>query len=249
VTEIIPAILPKSYAELQDKLDIVAGHTPVVQIDICDGMYVSNRTWPYLKGTDADGRAADQIFEEITSQEKALPHWDEIDFEFDLMVRGAFEKIPDFISAGASRIVVHRASVDDAELASIIRDFGKHSEELGPFDVELGLALMPGGASGADSPEDIARTIAIVAPNIHFIQVMGIAKIGYQGQLHDPRSIELVKALKTLYPALPVAVDGAVDIDTARAFIDAGADRLVVGSALFGTDDFLGTLERFQALS
>jgi len=35
MAEITPAILPKTYAELEEKLDIVAGHVPFVQIDIC----------------------------------------------------------------------------------------------------------------------------------------------------------------------------------------------------------------------
>ncbi|HEU5114742.1 MAG TPA: hypothetical protein VFT82_03175 [Candidatus Paceibacterota bacterium] len=236
MAEIIPAILPKSYEELADKLDIVAGHTPIVQIDICDGAYVPSRTWPYLKGHD-------DIFENIISQESALPHWDEIDFEFDLMVKGAYEKIPDFVSAGATRVVVHKASMNDDELESVIRDFGKHSEELGPFDVELGIALMP-----SDDPLAMARSIADIADKIHFVQVMGIDKVGYQGQSHDPRAIGLVKALKTLYTGLPVSVDGAVSMDTAPLFIEAGADRLVVGSALFESPDFLGTIEAFKAL-
>ncbi|MBX4209521.1 hypothetical protein KW799_02430 [Candidatus Parcubacteria bacterium] len=243
MADIIPAILPKSYDELAEKLDIAAGHASAVQIDICDGAYVPNRTWPYLKGIDADGNAADAIFADILAQEKALPHWEEIDFEFDLMVRGAHEKIPDFISAGASRIIVHKGSVSDEELASIVRDYGKHSEELGPFDVELGIALMP----GAD-PDAIARSIGDIAGTIHFVQVMGIAKIGFQGQPFDERSIGLVKALKSLYTGLPVAVDGGVSVDTAARLLDAGADRLVVGSALFGEVDFSGTLREFQAL-
>ncbi len=236
MAEIIPAILPKSYDELVEKLDIAAGHAPVVQIDICDGAYVPNRTWPYLKGEDL-------IFADIVSQEKALPHWEEVDFEFDLMVRGAHEKIPDFIAAGASRIIVHRHSVDDAELADILRDFGKHSEELGPFDVELGLALMP-----SDDPVATVTSLKPIADTLHFIQIMGIDRIGFQGQAFDSKALGLIKALKTAFPGLPCVVDGAVDLEDAKSLIEAGADRLVIGSALFGSPDFLGTLEEFEAL-
>jgi ribulose-phosphate 3-epimerase len=235
MVEIIPAILPKSYEELVEKLDIAAGHASTVQIDICDGGYVPSRTWPYLKGPNAE----DMIFQAIIDQEKAFPHWEETDFEFDLMIKGAYERIPDFISAGASRIIVHKAAVSDEELANIIRDYGKHSEELGPFDVELGIAL---------KATDSADIIKDIADKIHFVQVMGIDKEGFQGQPVDARSIDLIKALKSLYIGLPVAVDGAVGKDTAAAFIDAGADRLVIGSALFGESDFLGTLKEFQAL-
>ncbi len=244
MAQIIPAILPKSYEELEEKIDLAGAHAPVIQIDICDGSYTSSRTWPYLKGPQVE----DTIFADLVSQEKAFPHWEEVDFEFDLMVRNAYEKIPDFISAGASRIVVHKLSVKDEELENIINDFGMHSNELGIFDVELGIALMPGGATGSDTLEQIVESIADIADRIHFVQVMGISHVGFQGQAADPRAVGLVKALKTAYPELPVSVDGAVTGETAPALLMAGADRLVIGSALFGSDDFLGTLKEFEAM-
>ncbi len=231
MTEIIPAILPESYRELVDKLDIVAGHAKTVQVDICDGGYVPSKTWPYLKGPDSE----DQIFEEIKTQEQALPHWDIVDFEFDLMVRNPHSKIPDFIAAGATRIVVHKASTSEEELLSIIEDFGKHSEEIGPFDVELGLALKP-----TDEP--------VIPEGFHFVQVMGIEHEGFQGRDFDPQAIELIKALRAAYPKLIISVDGGVNLDNGRELINAGADRLVVGSALFEDVDFSGTLKEFEAL-
>ncbi len=234
MVEIIPAILPKSYEELEEKLDIAASYARSIQIDVCDGGYVPSRTWPYLKGADSD-----LIFDEIVSQEKAFPHWENVDFEFDLMTRDPYEKIPDFISAGASRIIVHLESVEQAELDNIIRDYGRHSEELGPFDVELGIALMPG--SSPDAIKDIVS-------KIHFVQVMGIEKIGFQGQDMSQKAVGLVAALRAAYPDIEISVDGGVDLKTAPRLIDAGADRLVVGSALFVADDFLGTLKQFEAL-
>ncbi|HEY4500571.1 MAG TPA: hypothetical protein VJH25_02135 [Candidatus Paceibacterota bacterium] len=238
MAEIIPAILPKSYEELETKLDIVKGHANVAQIDICDGVYVQNRTWPYLKNTS--DKMSDQIFESIVNQEKALPHWEEIDFEFDLMVKNPYEKISDFISAGAGKIIVHKRSVDEMELTNIIRDYGKHSSELGPFDVELGIALQP---------DDSADSITEIADQIHFVQVMGISKIGFQGQSFDRRSVDLVRALKSIYPSLLVAVDGGINPETAKLLVSAGADRLIVGSYLFNATDFSGTLTELGSVS
>lgn len=235
MAEIIPAILPKSYDELEEKLAIAVGHTPCVQIDICDGKFVPSKTWPYLKGPNVE----DTIFNDIIAQEKALPEWEHIDFEFDLMISDVYEKIPDFVSAGASRIVVHKAGVDDTELMAIIRDFGKQSDDIGAFDIELGIALR--ATDSVDAIKDIAE-------HVHFVQVMGIQNVGFQGQVFDRRALELVTAIKALYPNLPVSVDGGVNPGTAPRLIAAGADRLVVGSALFGSVDFSGTLEMFKAL-
>jgi ribulose-phosphate 3-epimerase len=233
MTDIIPAILPKSFVELEEGLELIALHAPVVQVDICDGGYTSSRTWPYLKGDH------DDIFQDIIEQNRALPHWEDANIEFDLMTKDAYSKIHDFISAGAQRIVVHRASLNDEELEGILSDFGKKSDELGPFDIELGIAL-----DSTASPD----LIAPIVDRIHFVQVMGIVKVGHQGQPFDPRSIALVSALRAAHPNLVISVDGGVNLETGRALIDAGANRLVVGSALFVANNVLDTLQKFKSL-
>lgn len=233
--QIIPAILPKSYEEIEEKLSIAAGYATMVQIDICDGGYTPSRTWPYLKGPGVE----DTIFNEIVAQERPLPHWEDIDFEFDLMIKGAYAKIPDFISAGASRIIVHKASVSADELASIVRDYGKHSEELGVFDIALGIALLP-----SDSPESIRE----IVDKVHFVQVMGSERIGFQGEHLSDKAVELIKSLRQAYPNLSISIDIGVNLDTAPQLRDAGVDSLVVGSALFESGNFLATIEEFKAL-
>lgn len=231
--DIVPAILPKSFDDLEEKLGLVAGHAPVVQIDVCDGAFVPSRTWPYLKG------AHDDIFDGIISQDSAMPYWEDVDFEFDLMTKGAYDKIPDYIAAGATRVIVHRASMGQEELEAVLRDYGKRSEELGAFDIELGLAI------GNDARvEDVAPYI----DRIHFVQVMGIDRIGFQGQSFNPRTAELVAALRKAYPDLIISIDGGVDLESGRMLADAGASRLVVGSAIFGQTDVLGALESFKNL-
>jgi hypothetical protein len=45
--EIIPAIMPRNYEDLKNRVALVRGIVPLVQIDICDGIFVKNQTWPY----------------------------------------------------------------------------------------------------------------------------------------------------------------------------------------------------------
>ena len=40
--EIIPAILSRDYEDLKNKIALVRGFVPVVQVDICDGKYEKN---------------------------------------------------------------------------------------------------------------------------------------------------------------------------------------------------------------
>lgn len=45
MAEIIPAIISKSYAELEEKTMLVATSVNTVQLDIMDGIFVNNKTW------------------------------------------------------------------------------------------------------------------------------------------------------------------------------------------------------------
>src|SRR3989338_5739203 len=105
--EIIPAIMPKNYDDLAEKLGIFAGVVPLVQIDIMDGKFVQNRTWPYNPG--------DQHFVKICAEEEGMPEWETIDFEVDLMIQNPEEVIGKWITAGARRIIVHYEGMQNFE--------------------------------------------------------------------------------------------------------------------------------------
>jgi ribulose-phosphate 3-epimerase len=72
--------------------------------------------------------------------------------------------------------------------------------------------------------------------------------VGFQHQAFDDKVIERVKAVKEAFPDLPISVDGGVSLDNAADLIDAGADRLIVGSAIFAAENPLSAIAEFQAL-
>jgi ribulose-phosphate 3-epimerase len=84
-----------------------------------------------------------------------------------------------------------------------------------------------------DTPIEKLETVADLGSTI---QCMGIAHIGMQGQPADERVYERVREVKRLYPNHVISVDGGVRKENARALVEAGAGRLVVGSALFEGD-------------
>ena len=77
---------------------------------------------------------------------------------------------------------------------------------------------------------------------------MGNDKIGYHGVELDEKVYEKIKILREKYSDLPIAVDIGVNETTAPLLIQAGATKLVIGSAIFNTDDIIGTVERFRNL-
>ena len=225
--EIIPAILPRNFAEIIDKVSLVKGLVKTVQIDICDGNFVPNITWPF--NTSSDGQD-DKIFERILKEEDGLPSWQEVNYEFDLMVNfkdaGEIEK---WVQMGASRIILHIESKGD--MTAVIE---KISDE-----VEIGLALNIG--TPIDSIEPFKN-------KIQFVQLMGINRVGFQGQEFDHKVIGKIKGVRAEYLDLPISIDGGVSLQNAGLLIDAGANRLVIGSAIFEAEDVEKMLEQFRKL-
>ena len=66
---------------------------------------------------------------------------------------------------------------------------------------------------------------------------MGIGRVGRQGEPFEPHSLALIERLRKRYPDLTIQVDGGVTMETARSLVQAGANRLVVGHAIFTADN------------
>lgn len=220
--EIIPALMPKNYDDLAEKMGLFAGVVSLVQLDIMDGKFVPNRTWPY--------DPKDAHFAKIVLQEEGMPEWDFVDFEADLMVENPEDVVGKWAMAGARRIIVHMESMSDFEAI----------REMVPQDlIELGLAI------NTTTP---LSSLEPYLDQVDFVQCMGIAKIGFQGEVFDERVLEHIRSLRALRPEMPISVDGAVNLETARALVDAGATRLVSGSAILKSGDVSHAVEDLRNL-
>jgi len=216
MVEIIPAIMPKDYEHLDEMMSLFVNVVPIVQLDIMDGKFVPLRTWPYPK---------DAHFDAIVAEEEVMARCEDINFEVDLMIENPELAVPKWVSAGASRIVVHVESMIDFEKIRASVPVGL---------IELGLAI------------NTVTPLSSIEPyieRIDFVQCMGIARIGFQGESFDERVLENVRMLRAKYPDLPISIDGSVNFDTAKSLVDAGATRLVSGSAILEADDFTQAIE------
>ncbi len=208
--QVIPAILPHHFEDLTEHLGAVRSLSRAVQIDVVDGIFAPNRTWPY---TDAAS------FERILSEEEGMPFWEDFDFELDLMVEKSKDAALQWVRAGASRIIIHAESPDDKAALVALQEYRE-----GEGAIDVGVAISP-----LTPDEKLESLIEYVS----FIQVMGIEKVGFQGSPQWDGTAGRVHALREKYPGTLISVDGGVTLGTARTLADAGASRLVVGSGVF----------------
>jgi ribulose-phosphate 3-epimerase len=221
---ILPAIIPESFEDLESRLLQVRGLAHVVQIDICDGRLTPSASWPYIGDRGQLG--------EILGQERGFPLWEHFEFEIDLMVLNPSHEYEQWIDAGASRIIFHYKESE----ATVLKDLMQKTKERG---VEVGLALHLDHA--VEVFEEFKELCSIV-------QFMGIKHIGFQGEPFEKEVLERVKKAKELYPDTVVSVDGGVNFDTGPMLVEVGADQLIVGSAIFGNPDVRDAVNYFKSL-
>lgn len=214
---ITPAILPHNFQEIDLKLSRIRGFSTRVQINLCDGEFGAEKTW--------------------------LPEGKEIlapdfSYEFDIMLNDWRIYTLACLALKAVAIVAH---VDK------FTDEGQDMETLvamiAPHNVALGISVS--NDKGLDFHAEMIRKAKSLYTNV-FIQVMGIKKIGQQGQSFDEEILGRIKALKLQFPDLLLQVDGGIHLDTIQLVQGAGADNVIVGSSVFGSDDAGESLEALR---
>ena len=128
----------------------------------------------------------------------------------------------------ADRVIVHYEATD--ELSRIIDGFRESI-------MTLGVALC------MDTPVEALNPFL---SNLSYVQLMGIAEIGKQGNALDERIFDRIRALRALAPDVTIAIDGGVILENVPQLLDAGATHFVVGSALFRSTNIKNTLASFQ---
>ncbi|MDR3546797.1 MAG: hypothetical protein P4M11_00740 [Candidatus Pacebacteria bacterium] len=227
---IVPAILPVSHEDLEEKLSALIGLVDSVQIDIVDGRFVVPPSWPYKDAEKGSPFSSDEM----------LPYYGRLRFEMDLMVADPEQVAGEWVSAGAERIIIHAESTNylNRTLRQLEVEYG-HSKDFAPDLLSVGIAL------------NVQTDLALIEPyldHVDYVQFMGIATIGKQGEPFDRGVLRKISAFKRKHPKMPIQVDGGVSLVTAPALLSVGVDRLIVGSALWHAPDLREALQQFNDL-
>ncbi|MDB2150844.1 ribulose-phosphate 3-epimerase [Clostridium butyricum] len=143
-------------------------------------------------------------------------------FDVHLMIDNPSHYIDDFIEAGADLITVHyEADRHIDRTINYIKSKGKMA----------GVALNPG------TPVSVLKNLI---PNLDMVLIMSVNP-GFGGQKFIPYSLDKINEVKQfsekLNPELLIQVDGGIGCGNAKEVIDAGANVLVAGSAVFNGGD------------
>jgi ribulose-phosphate 3-epimerase len=224
MVEVFPSLPARSFAELKAKMEKVRGIVAAFQIDVSDGRFVPDASWPL--NDSIEDRAQ---FERIVHGEERLPCAEDMQFEVHFMSHRPETMLADWIRAGAVRALIHVEA--DHDFAAC--------REVAAGKMELGISL------NMDTP--LSRIDEYIE-HISCVQLMGIATIGIQGQPFDPRVLGRIREVHMRYPDAIIEVDGAVNMTTAPQLIAAGARRLAPGSYVLNSEDPAAAVRALESI-
>jgi ribulose-phosphate 3-epimerase len=143
---------------------------------------------------------------------------DRFTLEVDLMVEKPLLAAERWVAAGADMLVFH---VETIELSAFMQ-----------YAAASNLTI--GVSAHMDTPDEVLFPYLATAD---YVQVMGIANIGAQGQPFDERALTRIAAIAANFPKLLISVDGSVNAETLPRLKAAGASRFIAGSAVVKAED------------
>jgi len=133
--------------------------------------------------------------------------------------------LEDFIKAGADHVIVQAepaSTIHLHRLLSRIRESGK----------KAGVALNP------------ATSLSSLDYVLHLCDIVLVMTVnpGFGGQQFLPEILPKIRAVKAMAVSRGldphIEIDGGINTQTIKAVLDAGADTVVAGSAIFGSRDY-----------
>jgi ribulose-phosphate 3-epimerase len=154
-------------------------------------------------------------------------------FDCHLMIVEPERYVDEFRRAGADIITFHLEATPHAQrLLAHIRSLG----------AKAGISI---------TPQTPVAMLEDLMEDIDLILVMSVNP-GFGGQKFIPRSLEKIRQARALVERTgarcEIEVDGGITLHNARSVAEAGADVLVVGSAIFDTPDCGATTREFRTV-
>ncbi len=196
----------------------------------CDMLNKSEADWYHLDVMD--GRFVPNIsFGPMIIEfiRKATPKFCDV----HLMIEEPENFTEAFCKAGADSISVH---------IEACRHLHRNIQQIKSYGVKAAVAINP--HTPIDALQDVLHEIDMVC-------IMSVNP-GFGGQSFIPHTLVKIKQLRELIDEqllnVKIEVDGGVSLKNAKEIIEAGADVLVAGNAVFKTENPTATIAAFKKL-
>lgn len=150
-----------------------------------------------------------------------------------LMIEEPEKYTESFVKAGAAGITVHYEAC---------RHLHRNIQQIKDLGVKAGVAL---------NPHTPVSLLEHVIEDLDLVLIMSVNP-GFGGQKFIYESIYKIRQLKELIDqrnaSSLIEVDGGVGLQNAKKIMEAGADVLVAGSAVFGSPDPVKTISQFKSI-
>ncbi len=154
-------------------------------------------------------------------------------FDVHLMILEPEKYAYEFKEAGADGLTVHLEACPHLH---------RNIQQIKALGMKAGVAINP------HSPVMLLHDIIA---DIDLVNLMTVNP-GFGAQSFIPYSIQKIKDLKALIvekkSSALIEIDGGVSLENAKEIIDAGADVLVTGNAVFSSEDPKETIGKFKRL-
>lgn len=155
-------------------------------------------------------------------------------FDVHLMIEEPFRYIDDFVEAGADLLTVHAEST-------------KHLDRTIDAIKENGIL-----AGVALNPATPVSAIEYLLPKVDMVLIMTVNP-GFGGQTLIPYTIQKVRDLKKLLDQkglkTDIEVDGGINLYNVEELLEAGANIIVAGNAVFSGDLVENTMQFLNILN
>ncbi|MGL6105346.1 ribulose-phosphate 3-epimerase [Romboutsia sp.] len=152
-------------------------------------------------------------------------------FDAHLMIENPDQYIKEFVDAGCDLIVVHQEAC---------RHLHRTIQNIKSYGIKAGVAL---------NPATPIETIKHVVQDLDMVLIMTVNP-GFGGQSFIESMIPKIKELKTLIDSqnlsVDIQVDGGIKPDNVAEVVEAGANIIVAGSAIFNSEDIQKSVDLFR---
>ena len=151
---------------------------------------------------------------------RALRKVTALPLDVHLMISDPDRYLEAFVDAGANMVSVH---------VEVLPHLHRTLGQIRKLGAKAGVVL---------NPSTPVVTLEEVAGELDFVLVMSVNP-GFGGQVFIPNSLAKIRAVRGLLDRAgntraPIEVDGGIDLTTVVAVVEAGAEWLVAGQAIFG---------------